>query len=80
MSEEITYIDEIAPITEEQWNRVITWGRLRYGHNAAHALTAAHDFSLSMLQLQRMAGRTQLDVGNLGHAIMKMAEQTEPGE
>lgn len=80
MSDEITYIDEMAPITEEQWNRVITWGRLRYGQHAAQALTAAHDFSLSMLQIQRMAGRTQSDVSSLGHAIMKMAEQPEPGE
>lgn len=80
MSEEINYIDEMAPITEEQWDRVITWGRLRYGQHAAQTLTAVHDFSLNMLQIQRMAGRTQSDVSSLGNAMMKMAEQPEVGE
>jgi len=78
MSEEITHSDEIAPLTEEQWYRVM-WRALVRGL-PIQGLVAAKEFSQSMERIQQMSGHSQEEFTRLSQSIMEMAEAPEQGE
>jgi hypothetical protein len=62
---------EIAPLTEEQWNYLV------YLYRSMLALRAARQFSASMRQIQAMAGESATDSAALSSAIGKLAEMDE---
>lgn len=79
MSKDPQIINEIAPFTQEQWERIMLWGRIRYGEQATPAIQAARDFSQSIQEIQHMAGASHADIGGISADILKMAELPEQG-
>lgn len=72
---ECSYVEEIAPLTEEQWERIVNYYRLKYGRHVAQGLAEARQFEASMRELQRLAGHSQEHVGELSQAILDMSTE-----
>ena len=72
---EITFFEETAPLTEEQWERIIQYFRLRRGKQVAQSLVAAKQFTEGMWNIQRSAGHSQEEFGNVGQSVLDMAKE-----
>ncbi len=78
ITEELSYVEESASLTEEQWERLIRYYRLTRGQNVAQGLIEARQFQASMRELQRLAGQTQEQIGEVSQAILDMAIAIAP--
>lgn len=71
------YIDATAPLTQEQWDRVMAWGKLRFSKDGQAAPQSARTFSESIQQLQAQAGCTSEQLSGLQGALLDMANQED---
>ncbi len=70
MSEET----QIAPLTEEQWERIINWYRKKSGREIiVQGLLTAKEFQASMNKIHSLAGTSQEQLGEVSQALLDMA-------
>lgn len=59
---EYNYVEEVAPLTEEQWECIISWHRKRSGREVTQALLAAKPDSLYVTEFEH-EGTRHVSVG-----------------
>jgi hypothetical protein len=64
---------ERAPLTEEQWDRLIEYYLLKGEPEGARACIAAREFQTSMAQIQSMAGHSSESFAEISRALLDMS-------
>jgi hypothetical protein len=74
---ELNNIEEIAPLTEEQWHYLISWYRdlIKYRRHVERGLTVAKQFQASIEELERQAGHSQEQLTEVSQALLDIAQE-----
>jgi hypothetical protein len=64
---------EIAPLTEEQWDRLVEYYLLKGEPEGARACIAARKFQASMTQIQNQAGHSVAQFDEISRALLDMS-------